>query len=64
MTGDDRTHVAMTTGGAYSLATLGAKDVIDGAWPLVREAIERSPDQATRSRSPTWEPPMAAPHST
>ena len=45
MTGDDRTHVAMTTGGAYSLATLGAKDVIDGAWPLVREAIERSPDR-------------------
>ncbi len=35
----------MTKGGAYSLATLGAKDVIDGAWPLVREAIERIPDR-------------------
>ena len=38
----------MTSGGAYSLATLGAKDVIDGAWPLVREAIERIPDRPGR----------------
>lgn len=45
MTENDKTHVAMTTGGAYSLATLGAKDVIDGAWPLVRDAIERIPDR-------------------
>ena len=43
MTDNDETHVAMTGGGAYSLATLGAKDVIDGAWPLVRDAIERIP---------------------
>ncbi len=42
---DDKTHVAMTKGGAYSLATLGAKDVIDGAWPLVRDAINRIPDR-------------------
>lgn len=45
MSGNDKTHVAMTRGGAYSLATLGAKDVIDGAWPLVREAIEQIPDR-------------------
>ena len=45
MTENDKTHVAMTTGGAYSLATLGAKDVIDGAWPLVADAIERIPDR-------------------
>lgn len=45
MTENDKTHVAMATGGAYSLATLGAKDVIDGAWPLVRNAIERIPDR-------------------
>jgi len=48
MSGNDKTHVAMTAGGAYSLATRGAKDVIDGAWPLVREAIERIPDRPDR----------------
>lgn len=46
MSSDDETHVAMTRGGAYSLATLGAKHVIDGAWPLVRDAIEQIPDRA------------------
>ncbi len=46
MPGNDKTHVAMTTGGAYSIATRGAKDVIDGAWPLVRNAIERIPDRS------------------
>lgn len=45
MPGNDTTHVAMTTGGTYSLATRGAKDVIDGAWPLVRAAIGRIPDR-------------------
>ena len=46
MSQDGKTHVAMTAGGAYTLATLGAKDVIDGAWPLVRDAIERIPDRS------------------
>jgi hypothetical protein len=45
MSGNDKTHVAMTTGGAYSIATRGAKDVIDGAWPLVMDAIKRIPDR-------------------
>ncbi len=48
MPGNDTTHVAMTTGGTYSLATRGAKDVIDGAWPLVRAAIGRIPDRPGR----------------
>ena len=34
MPGNDTTDVAMATGGTYSLATRGAKDVIDGAWPV------------------------------
>ena len=33
----------MAADGAYSLATRGAKDVIDGAWPLVEAAIARVP---------------------
>ena len=37
-------NIAMKGGGYYSLATLGAKHVIDGATPLVLEAIERMPD--------------------
>ncbi|MDG2481678.1 MAG: SAM-dependent methyltransferase [Alphaproteobacteria bacterium] len=45
MSGNDKTHVAMTTGGAYSIVTRGAKDVIDGAWPLVMDAIGRIPDR-------------------
>ena len=45
MAENDKTHVAMTAGGAYSLATLGAKDVINGAWPIVLDAIERIPDR-------------------
>lgn len=40
--------IAMKGGGYYSLATIGAKDVIDAAAPLVREAIARMPDR--------WEP--------
>jgi hypothetical protein len=36
-------HVAMKGGGYYSLATLGAKHVIDGATPMVLEAIGRMP---------------------
>lgn len=43
------THVAMTGGGGYSLATKGAKDVIDGAWPLVETAIARIPDRPGRA---------------
>ena len=38
-------HIAMKGGGYYSLATLGAKHVIDGATPLVLEAIQRMPDR-------------------
>lgn len=37
-------HIAMKGGGYYSLATLGAKHVIDGATPLVLDAIARMPD--------------------
>jgi hypothetical protein len=40
--------IAMKGGGFYSLATLGAKHVIDGAIPLVLEAIGRLPE----SRAP------------
>ena len=39
-------HIAMKGGGYYSLATLGAKHVIDGATPLVLEAIARMPGSA------------------
>jgi hypothetical protein len=39
-------HIAMKGGGYYSLATLGAKHVIDGATPLVLDAIARMPDDA------------------
>jgi hypothetical protein len=37
-------HIAMKGGGYYSLATLGAKHVIDGATPMVLEAIGRMPE--------------------
>ena len=37
-------NVAMRSGGYYSTATRGAKDVIDGAIPLTLEAIRRMPD--------------------
>ena len=40
----EKTRVAMFGGGAYSLATKGAKDVIDGATPLVLAAIAAMPD--------------------
>ena len=43
------THVAMAGGGGYSLATRGAKDAIDGAWPLVEAAIARVPDRRGRA---------------
>jgi len=36
----------MKGGGYYSLATLGAKHVIDGATPLVLDAIARMPNDA------------------
>jgi hypothetical protein len=36
-------HIAMKGGGYYSLATLGAKHVIDGATPLVLDAVARMP---------------------
>jgi indole-3-acetate O-methyltransferase len=36
-------HIAMKGGGYYSLATLGAKHVIDGATPMVLEAIGHMP---------------------
>jgi len=38
-------NVAMRGGGYYSIATKGAKDVIDGATPLVVNAISRLPDR-------------------
>ena len=38
--------IAMKGGGYYSLATLGAKHVIDGAAPMVLGAIARMPDGA------------------
>src|ERR1700674_3207789 len=37
-------NVAMWHGGRYSTATKGSKDVIDGATPLVLDAIRRIPD--------------------
>jgi len=37
-------NVAMWSGGYYSTATKGCKDVIDGATPLVLEAIRRMPN--------------------
>jgi len=40
----DRTRVAMAADGLYSLATRGAKDVIDGALPLVLDAIAAMPE--------------------
>lgn len=36
-------HIAMKGGGYYSLATLGAKHVIDGATPMLLDAIGRMP---------------------
>jgi hypothetical protein len=39
--------IAMKGGGYYSLATLGAKHVIDGATPLVLDAIAAMPDSST-----------------
>jgi hypothetical protein len=38
--------IAMKGGGYYSLATLGAKHVIDGATPLVLDAIAAMPDSS------------------
>lgn len=38
-------NVAMRGGGYYSTATKGAKDTIDGATPLVLDAIRRLPDR-------------------
>ena len=43
-------NVAMWGGGYYSTATKGAKDVIDGATPLVLDAIRRMPE--TRTEDP------------
>ena len=37
-------HIAMKGGGYYSLATIGAKHVIDSATQMVRDAIVRMPD--------------------
>ena len=42
--------VTMSSGGLYSLATRGAKDVIDAATPMVLDAIEKTGiDETTRS---------------
>ena len=40
-------NVAMRGGGYYSAVTKGAKDVIDGATPLVLDAIRCLPDRDT-----------------
>jgi SAM dependent carboxyl methyltransferase len=40
-------NVAMWSGGYYSTATKGAKDVIDGATKLVLDAIRRMPDNGS-----------------
>jgi hypothetical protein len=37
-------NVTMWHGGRYSTATKGSKDVIDGATPLVLDAIRRIPE--------------------
>jgi hypothetical protein len=42
-TGSGKTEVAMRGGGYYSLATAGARDVIDAATPLVLSAIDSLP---------------------
>lgn len=43
-----KTDVAMKGGGYYSLATLGAKHVIEGATPMVLEAVAAALDDAQR----------------
>ncbi|MFO1059398.1 MAG: hypothetical protein U1E53_20820 [Dongiaceae bacterium] len=40
---DATSGIAMKGGGYYSLATAGAKDVIDGAAPLLLDALDRIP---------------------
>ncbi|MDX1400911.1 MAG: hypothetical protein R3245_03230, partial [Kiloniellales bacterium] len=40
MAGEDPQAITMKGGGYYSLATKGAKDVIDGATPLVLKALQ------------------------
>ncbi len=46
---DRPSEVAMKGGGYYSLATLGAKHVIDAATPLVLEAVAATPAHARRA---------------
>ena len=41
--------ITMSGGGVYSLATKGAKDVIDIATPLVLDAFESIPADSLRS---------------
>ena len=41
--------ITMSGGGVYSLATKGAKDVIDNAAPLVFDAIDAVPDDGMRA---------------
>ncbi len=43
-----KTDVAMKGGGYYSLATLGAKHVIEGATPMVLKAVAAAADHAQR----------------
>lgn len=47
---DKKSNVAMKGGGYYSLATLGAKHVIDGSIPLILRAI----DESKRSHQPCF----------
>ncbi len=41
--------ITMSGGGLYSLATLGAKDVIDGAMPLLEAAVDAIPTESFAS---------------
>ncbi|MBX2838615.1 MAG: class I SAM-dependent methyltransferase [Gammaproteobacteria bacterium] len=51
-------NITMATGGEYSLATIGAKHVIDNALPMVVRALdqilEESPDRASENNHLTW----------
>ena len=47
-------NITMSGGGLYSLATIGAKDVIDIATPRVLDAIDRLPASNRDSSNACW----------
>ena len=62
----DRGHsegITMSGGGCYSLATIGAKHVIDAATPMVLDAIDSLPRSRLKQDSPfpIWALPTPAP---